>query len=534
MLGFGCLDFALFLVSVLQLDFEFDQATRDLITAATMAFVLGTEHEKEGAKASWADLASAFWKTSGQMKDEETPRARKLHRTKVFQWLCAANHMLQVSTGRGFNGWRLHPQASQPLKWPSLTICADQGSDGYSAVHFLLSKHFNVLPVWDQSHRIWNDTQLGLHDSGLMYYVMATVIVLNADGGPFSTSRWYQSIREAAAEYMRVACSADPIFSGLVNLIREDKFGSDLGASNDVSDDELFQSLAGDFKTKTKKVSMSRWFGFLDSTEDFLPRWSSRLVISLYLCLQMGLFKNKHSGEILDAIKTAKVKNPEDDIDKATTKNDREEIQRLRKSCANTMSFQCKMLGDSQLRLLNYAIHDVIAPVKEFHGLQNVRNRSGHESLKWWSEMAAGGWKKHVNGVLRKLNCRELFTKLGLLKTNVERSVRGMKVEDPLVEADDDFTGKICCLVISVVGRRMRSCADYVGMPYCFPGLVDEEASPKIFQRLKATKEDWDFITSEDGEANYNCVWWKKVKRRSNMHWMKVKQVLALAEQATL
>ena len=160
--------------------------------------------------------------------------------------------------------------------------------------------------------------------------------------------------------------------------------------------------------------------------------------------------------------------------------------------------------------------------------------------MKWWSEIAAGEWKQHINGVLRKLNCRELFTRAGLLKTNVESSVRGMKVDDPLVQADDEFTSKIASLVISLVGRRLRSCADYVGMPGCFAGLADKVSiegrprSAKIFQRLKITKEDWDFITSEEGEELYNCAWWKKIKKRSNMHWMKVKQVLAVAEEATL
>ena len=91
------------------------------------------------------------------------------------------------------------------------------------------------------------------HDANLYFYCMATVIVLNADGGPFNSTRWYQSIKEAAQEYIKVACSADPIFSGLVNLIRDDKFGTDLGASNDVSDDELFHSLASEFDTRTKK-----------------------------------------------------------------------------------------------------------------------------------------------------------------------------------------------------------------------------------------------------------------------------------------
>ena len=114
------------------------------------------------AKATWRDLAAKFWVDSAQNK------VKPLHRTKVFEWLCATDNMLRIATGEG---WQSFEYADGPLPppeaWRSVVCAVDQGGDGWSALHFLISRKLNVLPIGDPSHRVWNDVQLAINDVGL-------------------------------------------------------------------------------------------------------------------------------------------------------------------------------------------------------------------------------------------------------------------------------------------------------------------------------------------------------------------------------
>ena len=160
------------------------------MTAATMAFRVGSGVEIQNKK-NWSELAKAIWKTAATAAFAELlPKANTLHRTKVFQWLRAANHMLQIRTGKGFDSWRTKPAATSPATWPSLTLVADHCGDGQSAIYYLISRYINVVPLWDQSHRMWDDAQLALHEADSYFYAIASVIVLNAGGGAFNSERW--------------------------------------------------------------------------------------------------------------------------------------------------------------------------------------------------------------------------------------------------------------------------------------------------------------------------------------------------------
>ena len=182
-------------------------------------------------------------------------KAKTFHRTKAYQWLRAANHMLQVCSGRGFEQFTIAIiDDLSDLDWsclPSLTLVADQGGDGYSAVKFLIHNNYNVLPIWDQSHRVWNDVQLGIQDSELYFFCLATIVILNADSGPFASQRWWESMKEGAEEYVQVANTEDPVFTNLVMQVKEDKFGSDHGAQMECLEDELFAGSSKDIDKKS-------------------------------------------------------------------------------------------------------------------------------------------------------------------------------------------------------------------------------------------------------------------------------------------
>jgi hypothetical protein len=46
------------------------------------------------------------------------------------------------------------------------------------------------------------------------------------------------------------------------------------------------------FSNKGERVSLTRWFGWMDAAESSLPKWHSMLVVLLYIGIQLGTFKS--------------------------------------------------------------------------------------------------------------------------------------------------------------------------------------------------------------------------------------------------
>ena len=179
---------------------------RDLVTDATMAFTDGDAGDVAVARHSWYEVAASFW--AGQSGADASGSCGKgnkqktLCRAKVFEWLAATAMFLVVATGTGWQQFQqsLDPGARGDARlWKSLTLSIDQGSDGWSAAHFLLSIGIVLLLVPDQSHRVWNDVQLGLDDAGVWFWALCLIVILNVDSGPWKGMRWWHEMRYGCA-----------------------------------------------------------------------------------------------------------------------------------------------------------------------------------------------------------------------------------------------------------------------------------------------------------------------------------------------
>ena len=83
------------------------QGMRDLVTPATLAFQDDDLGAQDEAKKSWKEIAESFWmKTAAASEETKSKRAKPLHRTKVYEWLCATCHMLQCAIG---GTWETRP-----------------------------------------------------------------------------------------------------------------------------------------------------------------------------------------------------------------------------------------------------------------------------------------------------------------------------------------------------------------------------------------------------------------------------------------
>lgn len=142
----------------------------------------------------------------------------------------------------------------------------------------------------DPSHRVWNDSQLALEDIKMWGHALMLQLSINVDHGPWRAGRWFRELQESVASYTQITTpQACPLFSTtLPDILADSGDLDDIG--NLAVAQRVFDSLPGIIRTMTQKIGMSRWFGLVDSTADFLGRWPRRLVVQVFLCIKVGLF----------------------------------------------------------------------------------------------------------------------------------------------------------------------------------------------------------------------------------------------------
>ena len=71
--------------------------------------------------------------------------------------------------------------------------------------------------------------------------------------------------------------------------------------------------------------------------------------------------------------------------------------------------------------------------------------------------------QKHINAVLGELSDPDLPIRMGLIRPRMQHANASLRVDDPLVKAEDDLTQKMCAFIIALVWGRLRSCTDFLG-----------------------------------------------------------------------
>ena len=162
----------------------------------------GDDAERDAVGLEWMTAASLFWTSA--TADDAKPTMKKLSRGKVWRWLITTWHMLLASSGKSWASLRQvlpDDERGPPLSWPSFTLSIDQGGDGWSAAHYLMSWGVNLVLLHDPSHRVWSDTQLALQDCGLWHWCMLTALLMNVDSGPYKSQAWGEERKQGVKEY---------------------------------------------------------------------------------------------------------------------------------------------------------------------------------------------------------------------------------------------------------------------------------------------------------------------------------------------
>lgn len=120
--------------------------------------------------------------------------------------------------------------------------------------------------------------------------ILKSTLLFNLPFGPWGGASWFQKMKEGWAEYMDVTSPNDPILT----LIWQ-RHCRDTGDPSLVCDSEAFEEFirglrwAKTIQRKGTRVTLSRWFSWMDAAEDCFGRRHEILAVLLFLCVSQGL-----------------------------------------------------------------------------------------------------------------------------------------------------------------------------------------------------------------------------------------------------
>ena len=142
-------------------------------TAAHRVLDAGTGYTEE-EKEHWRPLFDQFLREPEVETDEDAVKHRKQARLSIHAFICAIDNQLRVVTGRGLQAF-VAPSAWEEVRavldqidlqgreipFPLLSLCVDQGSDGWGAWWYLCyGANCRTAILRDPSHRLRNDLEL--------------------------------------------------------------------------------------------------------------------------------------------------------------------------------------------------------------------------------------------------------------------------------------------------------------------------------------------------------------------------------------
>ena len=271
---------------------------------------------------------------------------------------------------------------------PTLVLTGDEGSPGYCMNWFLnYWQGVRLLPVRDWFHRRWNDCKLSVSDAGLWFVVQLATIPFNLNFGPWEGCAWFARTKVMSEELIQSLTPDNPLYSALYELMCQDLQIPPEGTANHKRIVFEMAFSGSTFKTKGTKVSLNRWFAWLEAAAFFVQTWHVKLMSMLCIGQSLGVFtswrdfplwshlpgkpaqetkeEEDHAVSEAQAVEEAAAaaaavadineSNQKAQEEKATVKDGlhgSEEIKQLRKSCRNTRFVALNIMCKDGMQLL--------------------------------------------------------------------------------------------------------------------------------------------------------------------------------------
>lgn len=483
----------------------------------------GDEEAFRGFEAEWQREARAFLERQRGVKGEPAAKAKARYRTGARAWIVGVDKQLRSTIGSGLRRF-VQPvsleERGNPVSWPVLSVALDQGSDGWSAVMYLQRRaNMNLIVMFDPSHRAWNDSKAALQQAGLWSAALLLQITMNLDHGPWRDGKWHSEVVQAAELYAQFKNpDQDAMLISLLEPILRGTGDIDSLSSPTVAFD-IAQSLPEHFSSMHPKVSMTRWFGFVDTARAFLPKWHRRLLLQMLLCIETGVFNGDKQSDALGAVSFGGAASSSGE--RISTARESEEVKKLRLACKNTLELSTLVLGDAHLHRTCMLICAVLEPMREWQSQQSRALRSCPEVLAWYKQAALGhGWAS-LNAIAKLIEDDGVLADLGVGQLEPQDKLDNLSNISLSVVNEGRTSQATGGLIVALLGARLQTESCYTqGLPLRLAALLDEEAAPRVIADLKRDAEAWAVVKDIKGG------FWKKVAARSPFALVFVQQVV--------
>lgn len=295
----------------------------------------------EEDKRQWKLLCESYLFGQEQVAKFKKPVC---NRVVAFDHGLAVDNALKLATGSGLKAFQEVEGEEPDFDQPVLTIAMDQGSIGMSWMWYAINKiRLRIHPLWDPSHRMWNDVRGALSAAGCWPFILIHTILLNLFLGPWNGSQWWEELCEAARLYFQESGSNDALFQHYLPALIVELGMTDKAADPGIGE-EIFQMMkeAKIWKSRGSKVSLGRWFNVLERSAEYDKEWTIIALVMTYLGLQLGFATKKDNALIRAKMDKALMKAPKSaNTSKVPMARSTSQIQELRQACKTSCTFAC-------------------------------------------------------------------------------------------------------------------------------------------------------------------------------------------------
>lgn len=418
----------------------------------------------------------------------------KMQRIATHTFLVALNHVLKVCTGHGLEQYRTASTPLEPgvvLSDPNiderrktlgdaiLTVAIDQCSVGWSAVICLMyALRLRVVPIFDPSHRCWNDVELAIGSSNLWDVILLVTLLLNLNYGPWEGAGWWRELQEAGTAYMKAVgdwwC---PAFRHFLKSIARDR-----GEEHMLGDESWVQSVWAELcsvatNCKGPKVALCRWMQWLDSFRWLDPMWHSRTLVMLYWGLSLGHVTGSFETKVL---KLQGLQTPAENHGHQTMKAVEATQKQVRDLGKNTLHVALLLHMEPTLQRRARIIVTVAAPIRAWFTQQaKTLNNSGAIRL-WYCQQASGAGLDSLLDVFAVMRQPKLLNYMGFT-TSLSQLPPNLGAEPDqhfVIRVEDLWLGRVAQFQFHLVRHRLRSLLHHLeGYPMQFAFCLQDDCA---------------------------------------------------------
>ena len=389
-------------------------------------------------------------------------RPKKKHRVSAAAWCCNVDNQLKRSLGlKGFIDFK--PAAGS--KWRErrhLALAIDQGSDGLSAMNYLLFLGICLTPWMDFSHGANNDINATIKSLGLWPFWLLMLVVLNIDHGPYDDDVRFAQVREGWNEKKKFLNAKTAVFfrEYLPRIVVEMKTVlANLDFDGPVED--ALWSVLFEYPLLVRKGYKSKVARFMNvrrQLKDLLQTWHLKRCQYEYVAVESGMVSYKN----LEKIRAVGISRNDDPSLSSTSPGMLTLDDRLvRNSCSNAVAIAVVMLAEPMHYHLIQIIVKLTQPVDDWHSEQNKTLRSRKGSEKWLVRQHEGDFWTHIRAIVKIMGSAASLADVGILQDAPHQHDNNWLLEqDSLADTMGQFG-------ITLIGKRVSRCLWFwQGLPH--------------------------------------------------------------------